>query len=248
MEKILVVEDEKDIRESLFDILEMAGYTVKMTNNGKAGFESILEDCPDMVICDVNMPELDGFELLGAINQRFKEVPPFIFLTAKVEKHDLRNGMCLGADDYILKPFDHNELLQIVRLRLDKRKVLVEGSKTDRREAVNTESNDKLALPTAEGLDLILYSEIIKCEADRSYCVFYLTNGSKILVSRSMKDFEKTLLLKGFLKVHKSTIINIKHANQYIKGKGGLVRMCDGSVVSVSVRKKEELMTLIKSV
>jgi len=186
---------------------------------------------------------------MSTINQKLKNevVPPFIFLTAKVEKEDIRRGMNLGADDYILKPFDHNELLDIVKLRLDKRKSILSNGESESSTSGISESFDKIALPSSEGLDLVKYGDIIKCEADRSYCIFYLTTGANVLVSRPMKDFENTLLAKGFLKIHKSVIVNVSHVNQYIKGKGGLVRMSDGSVVSVSVRKKEELMKVIKT-
>ena len=86
MEQLLIVEDDKNIRDTLKDILELSGYQVATANNGKEGYHAIIENRPDLVLCDVNMPELDGFELLGAINQRLKDeiIPPFLFLTAKV--------------------------------------------------------------------------------------------------------------------------------------------------------------------
>ncbi|MBT6438453.1 MAG: response regulator, partial [Flavobacteriales bacterium] len=100
MEKILIVEDEQGIRDTLQDILELAGYKVLIACNGKIGYDIIVESEPDLVLCDVNMPELGGFELLEAVNQRFKDevIPPFLFLTAKVEAESLRYGMSLGAD------------------------------------------------------------------------------------------------------------------------------------------------------
>ena len=93
MERILIVEDEKNIRESLAEIFELAGYQIETASNGKEGYNSIMENKPELVICDVSMPELDGFELLGAINQRMKDqvIPPFLFLTAKVEPQDIRH-------------------------------------------------------------------------------------------------------------------------------------------------------------
>ncbi|XOV69312.1 MAG: response regulator transcription factor [Fluviicola sp.] len=127
MEKILIVEDETSIRETLEEIFELSGYAVSSAKDGKEGFEKIINDTPDIVVCDVNMPEMNGFELLGAINERMKDdiVPPFLFLTAKVEPNDIRRGLGLGADDYILKPFDNNDLLSAVRLRLEKRKKIL---------------------------------------------------------------------------------------------------------------------------
>lgn len=251
METILIVEDELSIRESLAEIFELAGYHIQTASNGKEGYNAIMENKPDLVICDVSMPELDGFELLGAINQRMKDeiIPPFLFLTAKVEPQDIRQGMSLGADDYILKPFDHTQLLETVRMRLDKRKNLLDKTNGNPG-SVNTQQIkgfSKLALPNEEGLILVPFSNIIKCEADRAYCKFYLNSGKPVLVSKSMKEFEDVLLSNGFVKVHKSNIVNIDYAEKYLRGKGGQLLMSDGSIVPVAVRKKEELMSFLKS-
>jgi two-component system LytT family response regulator len=246
MEKILIVEDEQGIRETLQDILELAGYEVLTACNGKIGYDVIVENQPDLVLCDVNMPELGGFELLEAVNQRFKDeiIPPFLFLTAKTEVENFRYGMSLGANDYIFKPATSSDILKAVRLRLDIRNQLL-GSTVKKIEAVITDAN-KLALPSSDGLELIYFDKIIKCQADRAYCNFYLTDNRTILVSKPMKDFEEILSSKNFLKVHKSTIVNIKHIEKYVRGKAGYLLMSDGSIVNVSVRKKEELLNLLK--
>ncbi len=247
MEHILIIEDDIHIRESIQEILELSGYRTSTAANGKLGYDSIMENCPDLVICDVDMPKLDGFELLLAINQRLKDsvIPPFIFLTAKVEPNNLRHGMSLGADDYIFKPFDHLDLLKSIRLRLDKRsKLMRNGMLKDLK--LNSASFEKLALPCDEGLILVSFDEIIKCQADRAYCTFHLTNGKTILVSKSMKEFEHLLLEHNFLKVHKSTIVNINYAKKYIRGKGGQLVMSDTSIVYVAVRKKDELMKVLR--
>ena len=112
MERILIVEDEQGIRDTLKDVLELSGYHVMMACNGKQGYEKIMDAPPSLVLCDVNMPELGGFELLEMLNQRLKDelIPPFLFLTAKVEQEEMRYGMSLGADDYICKPFRLVEL------------------------------------------------------------------------------------------------------------------------------------------
>lgn len=247
MENLLVVEDEQAIRETLKDILELSGYNVMTAKNGKEGYDAIIEYKPDLVLCDVNMPELDGFELLGALNQRMKDevIPPFIFLTARVETQSMRQGMGLGADDYILKPFDHNQVLEIVRMRLDKRKQLTKSETPIVTPALR--GFDKLALPCEEGLMLVPFEDIIKCQADRAYCTFHLNDGKTILVSSAMKEFEQILIANKFLKVHKSTIVNIKYAQKYVRGKGGQLIMSDGSVVYVAVRKKDVLMKVLKS-
>ena len=247
MKHILIVEDNKDIRETLTDIFELAGYKVSTASDGKKGYDSILENRPDLVVCDVDMPVLDGFELLMALNQKMKDsiVPPFLFLTAKVEAQSLRQGMSLGADDYIFKPFDYMDVLNRVQLRLEKRSKLLNGSKSENN-AESKDQFDKIALPCDEGLILISFDEIIKCQADRAYCTFHLSNGNSVLVSKPMKQFEELLLSQGFVKVHKSTIVNINYAMKYLRGKGGQLVMRDSSIVYVSARRKEELMRTLR--
>lgn len=247
MEQILIVEDDQSIRETLQDILELAGYNVLTAGNGKIGYDVLVKNQPDLVLCDVNMPELGGFELLEAVNQRFKDniIPLFLFLTAKVEPESLRYGMSLGADDYICKPFSSSDILKTVRLRLDRRNNLLNQRSSNKIETVIADAN-KLALPCNDGLELISFDKIVKCQADRAYCNFYLMDNRKILVSKPMKDFEVILSSKNFLKVHKSTIVNIKHIEKFVRGKAGYLLMSDGSSVNVSVRKKEELLHLLK--
>ena len=105
---------------------------------------------------------------------------------------------------------------------------------------------NKIALPSEDGMVLIPFEEVIKCQAERAYCKFFIRDGKEILVSKSMKEYEEILLAHDFLKVHKSSIVNINCITKYISGRGGFVKMSDESLVSVSVRRKEELMKVIK--
>lgn len=119
---VLIIEDSTDIRESVVEILELAGYTVHAASNGKAGVELAKSQLPDIILCDIMMPELDGYGVLFLLNK----VPetaniPFVFLTAKADRVDLRKAMEMGADDYLTKPFDDVELLNAIESRLKKR-------------------------------------------------------------------------------------------------------------------------------
>ena len=123
MIKILLVEDNLEIRENTGEILELANYEVTTAANGKEGFEKALQDPPDIIICDIMMPVLDGYGLLHLLskNEQLKNTP-FIFLTAKTEREDQRKGMEMGADDYITKPFTDVELMNAIESRLSKLK------------------------------------------------------------------------------------------------------------------------------
>ncbi len=121
MKTILLIEDDTFIRENTAELLTLTGYTVHTAENGKIGVESALAARPDLVICDIMMPVLDGFGVLHIFNQNPQLAGvPFIFLTAKTERADQRRGMELGADDYLTKPFSENELLSAVSGRLDR--------------------------------------------------------------------------------------------------------------------------------
>jgi len=121
MKRILLIEDVDDIRNNTAEILELSNYIVIVAENGKTGVEKAIEHKPDLIICDIMMPVLDGYGVLHAVhkNEAIKNTP-FIFLTAKTERGDFRKGMELGADDYITKPFNGTELLNAVDSRLKK--------------------------------------------------------------------------------------------------------------------------------
>jgi len=140
MKKILLIEDNEDIRTNTAEILELSKYKVILADNGKSGIEKAIEFKPDLIICDIMMPLLDGYGVLHAIhkNDSIKNTP-FIFLTAKTERSDFRKGMELGADDYITKPFSGTELLNAVEGRLKK----IDALKQD-------------LVPGLEGMDYLL--------------------------------------------------------------------------------------------
>ena len=121
MKTILLIEDNEAIRENTAEILELTGYTVHTAENGKVGVEKALAHKPDLVICDIMMPVLDGYGVLHIFNKNPQlSGVPFIFLTAKIERNDFRKGMELGADDYLTKPFEESELLSAIEGRLNR--------------------------------------------------------------------------------------------------------------------------------
>ena len=125
MNKVLIIEDNDNIRENVVEILELSGYEVFAAANGKTGVETALKMLPDLILCDIMMPVLDGYGVLHLLTKNPETADiPFIFLTAKAERTDFRKGMDMGADDYITKPFDDVELLNAVESRLRKVEVL----------------------------------------------------------------------------------------------------------------------------
>lgn len=134
MKHILVIEDNVEVQENIEEILELFGYQVTTASDGNEGVEKAIASPPDLILCDVMMPKLDGFGVLNILSRKPATADiPFIFLTAKSEKEDFRRGMNLGADDYITKPFYKDELLQVLETRLKKSERL--QSKFDKTQA-----------------------------------------------------------------------------------------------------------------
>ena len=132
MNTILIIEDNLEVRENTAEILELAQYKVFTAENGKIGVETAIKERPDLIICDIMMPVLDGYGVLHLLTKNIETATiPFIFLTAKSEKSDYRKGMELGADDYITKPFDDTQLLNAVEVRLKKSNALKKSFSQD---------------------------------------------------------------------------------------------------------------------
>jgi CRP-like cAMP-binding protein/FixJ family two-component response regulator len=128
MKRILVIDDNNDIRENTAEILSLANYETYTAENGKKGVEIALKEKPDLIVCDIMMPDLDGYGVLHLLKMNPEtEHIPFIFLTAKTERSDFRKGMEMGADDYITKPFDDLELLKAIETRL-KKAAIIQGA------------------------------------------------------------------------------------------------------------------------
>ncbi|HEY4798206.1 MAG TPA: response regulator, partial [Bacteroidia bacterium] len=123
--KILLIEDNPEMRENTAELLELASYDVYTAENGKEGVEQVLKIKPDLIICDIMMPILDGYGVLHLLSKKPETAGiPFIFLTAKTKRNDQRRGMEMGADDYITKPFDDEELIRAIESRLKKSDML----------------------------------------------------------------------------------------------------------------------------
>lgn len=151
MKKILVIEDNKDILENTAEILELSHYHVFAAANGKEGIEKALASKPDLILCDIMMPELDGYGVLHMVQHNPElQNTPFIFLTAKTEKEEVRRGMSLGADDYITKPFDPTDLLNAIEGRLKKAETIRQQA------AVASSEGGKAAFPQMAGAKALL--------------------------------------------------------------------------------------------
>lgn len=143
MQKILVIDDETNLREAIAEILELSSYQAITASNGSEGLALAIAEKPDLIICDVQMPEMDGFQMLRALRQHTNAVPPpFIFLSACADRDDLRAGMQEGAQDYITKPFSSKEVLDAVALRLSLHQSMKENIASGLRQQVSETMHD----------------------------------------------------------------------------------------------------------
>lgn len=183
MEKILIIEDNEDIRENTAEILQMTNYKVFSAENGKVGVEVALQENPDLILCDIMMPVLDGYSVLHMLRKNTStRNTPFIFLTAKSERDDFRKGMELGADDYITKPFNETELLKAVECRLKKVKLLKEEYNHDLdglHHLMKAHNGKDLLSELVSGRNINKYrkKQIIFSEGNRPSSLFYIKKG-----------------------------------------------------------------------
>lgn len=207
MKRILLIEDNESVRENTAEILELANYDVETAENGKRGVEKAKSARFDLIICDIMMPELDGYGVLHILNKDPKtSAVPFMFLTAKAEKSDFRRGMNMGADDYLVKPFEETDLLQAVELRLKKSERF--KSSTSHEEQHGTvqkfmeEAGEQLSLENMindHHTKLFRKKESIYREGEYPHALYYIKTG-KVKLSRSSdygKEFITSLCSAG---------------------------------------------------
>lgn len=197
MKKILIIEDNLEVRENIAELLELSGYEVSEAEQGKIGVKIALEVLPDLIICDVMMPVLDGYGTLKVLqnNPKTQQIP-FIFLTAKAEKKDFRMGMNLGADDYITKPFTDVELLEAIELRLDKQERQLPIVRSTSQSFFNRKQYFQEQLPSfLEQHTLRSYGsqQWLFGEGDTSVALYYIQEGR--IQRTASTDFGKELTL-----------------------------------------------------
>ena len=199
MSNILVIEDNEDIRETISEILEVTGYQVLTARNGKVGIEKIKQELPDLIICDVLMPELDGYGVLNFLNEKIETAKiPFIFLTAKADQRDVRKGMGLGADDYLIKPFTKVDLIDAIETRIKKAEQMqaaFEGNSNDLDELIlGFRGKDKIESSLQErGIRRYKNGEKIYEEGDVPNCLYMVVSGEIQIVKTNEKGQEFSL-------------------------------------------------------
>jgi len=242
----IIIDDESSSRNSLRQKLVANFPDLKIIaecENGEQGIETIESKKPDIVFLDVEMPRMNGLVMLQQLNNRNFEL---IFTTAY--DHYAIQAIRFSALDYLVKPIEIEDLKAAVHKAEQKKE---KQSSNERIEnllhnlLLETNQPHRIAIPSHEGLLFTEISDILYLEAESNYTFIFLTDGKKITVTKTLKDFEELLPSHVFIRIHHSHIINKDHIQKYIRGEGGQVIMKNGTTLYISRRKKEEFLKAI---
>lgn len=248
MLKAIIIEDETRSRETLRGLLKLYCKNVEVVAEAdgvRTGIEAIMTHKPDVIFLDIQMPDGSGFKLLESLASIDFEI---IFTTA-FDQFAIK-AIKFSAIDYLLKPIFPEDLQSAVHKAESKQEarntqksveVLLENIKKPLHES------PKIVLSTSDKINVVEVKDIIRCESDNYYTVYYFMNGTKLLVSKTLKENEELLSGYNFIRPHKSHLINIMYIKSFHKHDGGHILMTDGSLVPVSRRKKEKIVDIINN-
>lgn len=245
--KAIIVDDEKSSIQNLQQ--KLTGFCPDILITGvsdkpEEAIQLIQQLRPDVIFLDIEMPRMNGLKLIEKLGDYTGEI---IFTTAY--NHYAVDAIRISAFDYLVKPVSITDLQNAVA-----RLVKVKQSETKERLDILRQAlsetrsqEDKIALPTSDGMEFIRVKDIIHIESSSNYSRLYMTDGKQMLVTKLLKDFEDLLLPYKFYRVHNSHLINLSYIKKYIRGDGGQVVMQDDTFIDVARRKKEEFLRLITS-
>jgi len=238
--KILIVEDQFIEAKSLNVILINAGYsTCSIARSVTAALSIIEKEKPDLVFLDIEMPWMNGFEMLEMLDE-------INFSTIFTTAHDqfAAKAFRISAVDYLLKPIDSSDLKEAVR-KAQKKIEDQHGNihiENLLRNIKQPSSQQKIALPYREGYEFVEVSHIIYCQAEGAYTKVFLDNKKYILVSKTLGDIEELLPTDLFQRIHHSTVVNLNYVTHFVRADGGYVKLQTGEQLTVSKSKKELVM------
>ena len=244
--KALIIDDEQHCITTLTwalkeycDGIEIIGFA----KNGQEGFEKINSLKPDLIFLDIEMPVMSGIDML----ERFDTIDFKVVFTTAYDQYAIK-AIKLNACDYLLKPIDKDELISAIeKIQLSADLLINKESVQNIKHNLHVlPSLQKIAIPSSEGILFFDLNTIVHLEASSNYTLIYFDNDTKLVSSRTLKEYEELLPEAIFFRCHHSHLINLKFIKKYIKGEGGYVDLGHGQMVEVSRRKKLEFLTLLK--
>ena len=245
--RAVIIEDEEQARSALKQEIELNCPNVVITGEAssvKTGIDIIRLQKPDLIFLDIILSDGSGFDILEEfLKPNFK----LIFTTAD-SKHALK-AFQFSAVHYLLKPISGSDLKEAIS-RINKTDGIDSFKKIENfiRNRHLPDPNKRIALQTSEGIHLVEVKNIIRCQSEGNYTMFHFANAKRVLISKTLKDFEEMLSPLGFERIHISHLINLSHLVSYQNKGGGNVTMSDKSIVPVAQRKKSYLLDILKNV
>lgn len=241
--KAIIIDDMELARVSLK--ADLADYCPNVEVIGEAegvlsGAKLLKTETPDILFLDIEMEDGDGFDLLDILPSGLDSV---IFVTARQDF--ALKAFQYSAVDYLLKPVDPELLKKAVDKMADKRQVDSDQLSILKENMQDGAKLERIALHTSDKIVVSELKDIIRLEAMTNYTYFHFADGSKLLITKTLKEYDKMLSDSGFVRVHQSHLINMSHVQAYVKTEGGYILMKNESIVPVSVRKKAYVVSLL---
>lgn len=248
MMKAILIDDERNALEMLEWMLQKNCPEVEiiaMCDSPLEGLEKIKALKPDVIFLDIEMPQLNGFDLLDRLGKHESDV---IFTTAYNQFAIKAFKVC--ALDYLLKPIDPEDLKAAVQKASGKKNKVSQEQLDLLLSYMKPEKpkSKRIALTASDHLIFVETEKIIYCESDSNYTIFFLTDGQKIIVSKTLKDVEEILEGSDFFRIHASYLINMKHVSKFTRGDGGYVVMSNNQHITVSRKKKDEFFEMFSKI
>jgi len=243
--KVIIVDDESSVRNSLTAVLNDKYPEIDIVARAgtvEEGVKAIQENHPDLLFLDVEMPDGTGFDLLGKLPEIDFKV---IFITAHQEY--ALGAIKVSALDFILKPFSTEDISEA----MDKASMLINTEEEQLKLKIleenlaNKKVLKRIVLHTAENLHIVEIHNIIRAEADSNYTRFFLSDGNKIMVSRTIKEFDNMLSGSGMIRVHQSHLVNIQWVDRFVKRDGGYLILKDKAKIPVSQNLRKQVIQAI---
>ncbi|MDZ7633921.1 MAG: LytTR family DNA-binding domain-containing protein [Bacteroidales bacterium] len=243
--KAIIVDDEPAVRSTISTLLKQNFPDMIVSAQAGSvaeGYAAVMEHQPDILFLDVELPDGLGFDML-------KKLSPVHFRTIFITGHQeyALDAIKVSALDYILKPIDQDELVSAIEKA---RKAINHEEEQMKLLALSENLQGKkvlkrIILRTADALQLVSVSDIIRAEAESNYTHFHLAGGKRIMVSRTLKEYEAMLSGSGLIRVHQSHIVNLNHIDKFFKHDGGYLQLKDGSTIPVSPNLKQKVLQAI---
>ena len=239
----IIVDDEKHASNRLFNLLKTYCSDVQVIatcNNIESAYKQITLLKPQVVFLDIQINDVTGFDLL----KKFKQINFGVIFKTAFEKYAVQ-AFRFSAVDYLLKPVDPDDLIEAVNKikNIQIQHKILENLDIISQNMLHFRKHDKkISVPTTQGLEILNIQDITHCKSDINYTTIFLNNEKRITVAKTLKEFERLLSPYNFCRVHTSYLVNLSFIKSYNKGKGGTIKLNNGTEIDVSVRKKEEFL------